>query len=479
MDVNAGCLGQQCGGSVKAGIVKFPVGLLGELRERLLEDLSREQFAVLLAKREVLGDSVLCCVKEMRLFDASDFSEQGIASLKIRKERVWDILQDLRERADVDMILDVHTHPFSEEAAIFSSVDDRDEHGFCSYLGAEFQDIGYGSIVLSRKEYDARFWTFEDGRVYALDARIVSPLAVERIPCTRRARKMRAEEGDSLVQSGEGQFSRGVLALGLEAMRRMTDEQCITVVGAGGLGSIIAENLVHLGFDRLHLVDGDTLSLSNMNRIVGAGYEDALEGRFKVDCLKEHLERINPRAKVMAHAVDVSAGAEETDALMAFSDWVIVATDSHSSRFAVQEACLRYGTPFISAGVNITVDPDTGTVSDMSGEVITVRPGDNLCLSCLGRIDPIRMAAENHPDEAVREGLVRRGYVTGLEVKEPAVKTLNGIVACLASDVLTNHYTDRQKHEPIWVYEDNAAKSLYPDRDSVIFRSRHCLCGSP
>ena len=40
---------------------------------------------------------------------------------------------------------------------------------------------------------------------------------------------------------------------------------------------------------RLHLVDADRLSVSNMNRIVGASYKDALEERPKAECLKEHF----------------------------------------------------------------------------------------------------------------------------------------------------------------------------------------------
>lgn len=455
-------------------LVKFPVGLLCGLRERLLEDLSREQFAVLLGKREHCGDTALCCVREMRLFGAADLEGQGAASLHIRKDRVLDVLKEVQRRVDVDMILDVHTHPFSETAAIFSSIDDRDEREFSAYLAEAFPDIGYGSIVLSQKEYDARIWICNRGKICPISAEITCPVAAERVPRTRYGSCSRG--GADPFADEEGQFSRGVLALGLEAMRRIADSQSVAVVGVGGLGSIIAENLLHLGFNRLHLVDADRLSVSNMNRIVGASYKDALEERPKAECLKEHLERINPEAEVTAHIRDVTDGSPEMAELLALSDWVVVATDNHSSRFAVQDACLRFFTPFISAGVNISVDPEKGVIEDVSGEVITVRPGDNLCLTCLGRLNPIRIAAESHPDATVREGLVHKGYVTGLEVKEPAVKTLNAIVACIAADVLVNHYTDRQKHEPIWVYEDNAAKAIYPDRDSLAFRTRNCLC---
>ena len=86
------------------------------------------------------------------------------------------------------------------------------------------------------------------------------------------------------------------------------------------------------------------------------------------------------------------------------------------------------------------------------------------------------IAQREHPDVRVRKGLVEREYVSGLLVKEPAVKTLNSIIAAMTVDVLVNHYTDRQKHEPVWIYEDNAGKCIYPDRESVLLRSHKCYC---
>ena len=108
------------------GVIKFPVGMLNHLRSSLLQDLSREQFALLLARREPDGGAALCCVTDMRLFGAADLEGQGVASLRIRKDRVLDVLMEVQRRVDADMILDVHTHPFSETAAIFSSIDDQD-----------------------------------------------------------------------------------------------------------------------------------------------------------------------------------------------------------------------------------------------------------------------------------------------------------------------------------------------------------------
>ena len=116
-------------------------------------------------------------------------------------------------------------------------------------------------------------------------------------------------------------------------------------------------------------------------------------------------------------------------------------------------------------------------IEDMSGEVITARVGDYLCLSCLKRINPIQVASERHPDQTIREALVKRGYVTGKDIKEPAVKTLNTALATMAVEMLINQYTDARRHVPILVYENNGSMSIYEDKESVQQRNKRCfLC---
>lgn len=55
-------------------------------------------------------------------------------------------------------------------------------------------------------------------------------------------------------------------------------------------------------------------------------------------------------------------------------------------------------------------------------------------MTCLKRLKYNEIAKQLSPDKNVREGLVRKVYVQGLDVKEPAVKTLNTHLATLAVD---------------------------------------------
>jgi hypothetical protein len=157
---------------------------------------------------------------------------------------------------------------------------------------------------------------------------------------------------------------------------------------------------------------------------------------------------------------------------LANSDWIIVSTDNHYSRWTAQQIALRYFIPIIAAGVNITVKDNQ--VEDMSGEVITARSGDSWCLNCLGRINLARIAAESHPDHAIRSQTLQRGYVTGMEMKEPAVKTLNTMIATMAVDRLVDQFLPNRPDIPILVYEHNQVSAIYEDRTSLEQRALSC-----
>jgi shikimate 5-dehydrogenase len=68
------------------------------------------------------------------------------------------------------------------------------------------------------------------------------------------------------------------------------------IVGCGGTGSAVAEQLLRLGVRNLKLVDPDELSCSNVTRVYGSRLLDV--GRPKVDVLAEHLEARLPDTHV-------------------------------------------------------------------------------------------------------------------------------------------------------------------------------------
>jgi len=447
------------------GSIRFKNGELGDLRTHMLADLSREQFAVLLGKTEAVDDDWIVTVHDVVYPGKLGVENSSIVALKIDKAFVADILTQIRGRIDVDTYIEVHTHPFSKGGVSFSGTDDMDEKRFTDYLAKEWPEIKYASIVFSQNMYDARYWLCGEGRY--IEADIKTQLLYEAI--------CKSSKGYCAIEGEQSDiYSRSILALGLDTMRKIMSDQVIAVVGVGGLGSIIAENLLHMGFLHIILIDDDRLEMSNLNRIVGAGYKEAQDNVYKVDAVAEHLRAVNPKCEAIPYKINVHD--PEAEKIISKADWIFAATDSHSSRFRIQQFAFKYYVPFISAGVSITVEDNK--ITDISGEVITVRMGDTYCLSCLNRVNYDAVAGETHPDPIVREGLVKRGYITGKDLKEPAVKTLNSMIADMAVDSLVNQYTGRQRTIPVLVYENNDAPVIYEDAESVETRYDNCaVCG--
>ncbi len=449
--------------------IRFKHYDITKLTDMLFQDLSREAYAVGIGAVHKVG-----CVENIVIYQLiypreQDYISRGYTHIKLSKEFFHNLIKQIVDRFDVNLICEIHSHPFSEASVNFSGIDDRDEETVAMFLSEKF-DLGYASIVMGKKSVRGRVWRQSSSGPYHEPAIVKSQTAME----LEGFRDMEAEQDApdlAEMRDGEAQFNRGVLALGLDAMRRITSSSLVTIAGVGGLGSVMAEHLIHMGFPKIGLIDHDRLEISNMNRLVGAKFVQAKRNCKKVNVLARHLRSINPRADVQV--VDGRVEEEKAVELMAASDWILLGTDNHTSRFFVQKTALEHFVPMLSVGVNITVED--GRVTDTSGEVITVRAGDCHCLNCLGRINPTYMAFESHPDSDVRSSLVQRGYVQGADVKEPAVKTLNTMLATMAVDRLVDQYLPERPDPAIMIYENNSSgPCIYPEEKGINLGCTFC-----
>ena len=329
-------------------LIKFKNGDLAYLRESLLADLSREHFAVLLGKTQKINGHTIINVIDTLFPAQSDYNQQSVAFLRIKKDFIHKALVELTNRYDVDTIIDVHTHPFTQTGVSFSATDNGDEKTFFQFLHEKFADINYASIVFSQRQYSARVWTLSSGSIVARRALLKTQTSPENIASADFREQTDEHYEKTAITAVEGFFNRSAAVLGLDVMRTIMHDQVISIVGVGGLGSIVAEHLIHMGFHDINLIDPDVLEMSNLNRVVGAYYEDAQQKLYKVDVVKRHLTNINPKATVMAYKKDIHD--KEMESVLALSDWIIVATDNHSSRLRAQQLSVQYFVPLLSVG---------------------------------------------------------------------------------------------------------------------------------
>ncbi len=158
-------------------------------------------------------------------------------------------------------------------------------------------------------------------------------------------------------------FSREALLLGEDKMKLLTAARVI-VFGAGGVGGAAIEALARGGVGEIHVVDPDTISVSNINRQILA--TSATVGKSKAATAVERIRDINPDCKAVAHEIFYTA--ENTGGIdLAGFDYVVDAIDTVSSKLYLIEECARLGTPIIcSMGTGNKLDPTRLTVSDIT-----------------------------------------------------------------------------------------------------------------
>src|SRR2546428_7366203 len=196
-------------------LIKFKHGDLAYLRVRLLADLSREHFAVLLGKTHKIDGYTMINVIDLLFPGQADYNQQSVAFLRIKKDFIHRALVELTNRYDVDTIIDVHTHPFTQASVSFSATDDGDEQTFFRFLRKTFGGIHYASIVFSQSKYSARVWTASSGSIVARKALLKTQTSPENIASTDIHEYMDERYEKTAVTGGEGFFHRSTLALGL------------------------------------------------------------------------------------------------------------------------------------------------------------------------------------------------------------------------------------------------------------------------
>jgi len=121
----------------------------------------------------------------------------------------------------------------------------------------------------------------------------------------------------------------------------------VAIFGMGGLGSPAAMYLATSGVGELVLVDPDEVELSNLQRQIV--HPDEALGRRKVASAADTLTGLNPEVRIRAYDRAL-AGAELEQAVRSV-DVVVDGTDNFDARFAINQACVRAGTPLVSAAV--------------------------------------------------------------------------------------------------------------------------------
>ena len=141
-------------------------------------------------------------------------------------------------------------------------------------------------------------------------------------------------------------FARTEILIGPAGIARLRGQH-VLVVGLGGVGSYAAEALARAGIGRLTLLDHDVVAPSNINRQLVALHSTI--GKPKTAVMAERLLDINPKLTLRLHSEFLQADAAEALVQEDSYDYVADCIDSIACKAALVAACIRTGTPVISA----------------------------------------------------------------------------------------------------------------------------------
>lgn len=129
---------------------------------------------------------------------------------------------------------------------------------------------------------------------------------------------------------------------GKKGQQKLADAK-VLVVGAGGLGVPVLQYLTGMGIGAITIVDGDDITLSNLQRQVMYSTGDV--GKKKVEVAKEVLQRLNPETTI--EAITSMLSSENADQLIKDHQVVIDCTDNIESRYLINDSCMKFKTPFV------------------------------------------------------------------------------------------------------------------------------------
>jgi len=164
-------------------------------------------------------------------------------------------------------------------------------------------------------------------------------------------------------------------------------EATIGIVGLGGGGSHVAQQMGHIGIGGYVLVDPDRIDLGNTNRLVGGTILDVLRRRFKTAIAARTIRALNPGARI---AENRTSWHDATEALKT-CDVIIGAVDSFREREQLERFARRYLIPYVDIGMDVHAIGRDGYL--VAGQVILSSPG-NPCLRCCGIVTDERLAQE-------------------------------------------------------------------------------------
>jgi hypothetical protein len=216
----------------------------------------------------------------------------------------------------------------------------------------------------------------------------------------------------------------------------------VAVLGLGGGGSRIVQQLAHVGFRRLTICDPDVVEDTNLNRLIGATLIDVVAKARKVNVAARMVRGLceDPLLTLL------DGRWEDHAEHLRRVDIICGCLDGYGQRQRLEEFARRYLIPLVDIGLDVHAAP--GHPPSMSGQVVLSMPGGP-CMTCLGYLNAVVLEreADKYGDAGVR----------------PQVVWANGMLASAAVGVVVDLITGwTGAPTSIYLEYDGNAQTLVP-----------------
>ncbi|MFO0607736.1 MAG: ThiF family adenylyltransferase [Polyangiales bacterium] len=268
-----------------------------------------EGAAVALARPAYAGPRTRLLVQRAALAPDDAYAERTRTAVRLHDDYTLRLENEARRHGW--SVVYCHTHPGSSGIPRFSGRDDASEKALADYLHHRNPGKPHVSLLIGDAGLSARVLGTSD-----------TPVRVVEV-----GRSVRFHGGVVPALELAPEHDRQILAFGEEGQRLLHSLR-VGVVGLGGTGSVVAQQLAHLGVDDYVLIDHDHLDRTNLNRVAGARPRDV--GAAKIAVAERMIRELRPSPRIESHRKDVAL--DGTARALLATDFVFCCTDSHAGR---------------------------------------------------------------------------------------------------------------------------------------------------
>lgn len=413
-----------------------------------------EQAAFLICRIAQTEHETRLLVRELLPVTGEDVIEQSPVHMKIAPRAYTRAMKRANDKKSC--LLFVHSHP--NGYADHSDQDDVEETKLFKTAYTRIRTPGvHGSLVLTQQGLSsARVWLPDGTHADIERIRIIG----------RRARFWFSDKGATELPPF---FDRQVRAFGPD-IQRLLSRLRVGIVGVGGTGSCVLEQLIRLGVGTIYISDGECFESSNVNRVYGSRVIDDAVPKIKIAQRLAADIGLGTKIELIDKAISYQSALKK----FRNCDIVFGCTDDELGRSLLNAFAIYYYVPVFDMGVKI--DSDDGVIRSINGRVTTLMNGA-ACLHCRGRISPERIAAQAkwEADPEGAQALQDEGYLPELGDPAPAVVAFTTAVAASAVSEFLHRLTgfmgsDRESTEVLHLIDQTSV------RTNRVASQHDCFC---